>query len=355
MRRYIAVSLHVKMFKSDFFTPVIMIFIILFSLISFGGVYLYKKIAIKFGIVANPNYRTLHELPVPRGGGVIFALLFTFSILALWGVDELSDQIFYMFGVGGFIATLFGFIDDVKNIRARIKLIVQLLLSGWVVYWLYISNLLLLNWAPIFIIIPACLFFMVWMMNAYNFMDGVDGMAASGAIFLSLTLALVLFLTNSSVELMTIFIFIAVTVGGFIVFNWPPATIFMGDAGSVFLGYIFGSLLLFTVFNNDISIWSWLTVFGYFFADTTVTQITRIILVKKWYLAHRSHAYQNLARITDSHLKVTRGVVLYNLVWSLPLAIWSALQPEMGMVTTILSISPALVVAYKYGPVFSSS
>jgi Fuc2NAc and GlcNAc transferase len=193
------------------------------------------------------------------------------------------------------------------------------------------------------------------MINAYNFIDGIDGMATSLAIFTSLTLAIVLFLTGGPIEIMAIFILIATTVCGFIFFNWPPATIFMGDAGSVFLGYIFGSLLLFTVLNGDISIWSWLTVFGYFFADTTFTQIARVVLVKEWYLAHRSHAYQNLARITNSHLKVTSGVTLYNLVWVLPLTVWSALQPEMGMVTAILSVSPALVVVYKYGPVLSSS
>ena len=186
-------------------------------------------------------------------------------------------------------------------------------------------------------------------------MDGIDGMAASGAIFISLTLAIVLFLTNGSNEVIDIFILIAIVVSGFILFNWPPATIFMGDSGSIFLGYIFGSLLLFTVFNNDISVWSWLTVFGYFFADTIVTQIMRFILVRKWYLAHRSHAYQNLARITNSHLKVTTGVTLYNLVWIFPLTLWSALQPGMGFIAAILAIAPALVVAYKYGPVLSSS
>ena len=139
------------------------------------------------------------------------------------------------------------------------------------------------------------------------------------------------------------------------VFNWPPATIFMGDAGSIFLGYFFGAIILVTIMNDDISIWTWLVVFGYFFADTVITQIMRVILVKKWYEAHRSHAYQNLARITNSHLKVTGGVTLYNLLWIFPLTLWSALQPGMGFIAAILAIAPALVVAYKYGPVLSSS
>jgi len=319
------------------------------------GVFLYKKIAIQKEIISNLNYRTLHEVPTPRGGGIVFSLIFSFTIFVLWYGDEISDQVFYMFGLGGFVATLFGFIDDVKNIKAKIKLAIQLFLGGWAVYWLEYGNLPLLESIPFLIVTLVALFFMVWMMNAYNFMDGIDGMAASGAIFISLTLATVLFLTEGSVEIITIFILIAATVSGFMFFNWPPATIFMGDAGSVFLGYIFGSLLLFTVLKNDISIWSWITVFGYFFADTTVTQIMRVILVKKWYLAHRSHAYQNLARITGSHLKVTGAVILYNIIWIFPLVVWSVLQPEMEVVAAILAVAPAMIVTYKYGPLLSSS
>ena len=322
---------------------------------SWIGVFLYKKYAIYTEIISNPNYRTLHESPIPRGGGIVFSLLFILAIFLIWRYLQLSNNLLLILGVGGGVASLFGFIDDIKNIRARTKLIIQLFLSGWVLYCLYLDSLFVINWMPIYIMIAACLFFMIWMMNAYNFMDGVDGMAASGAVFASLTLALVLFLTGNSVELIPIFILIATTVSGFIIFNWPPATIFMGDAGSVFLGYIFGSLLIFTTLNGYLSIWNWLTVFGYFFADTTVTQIIRVILIKKWYSAHRSHAYQNFARITGSHLKVTRRVTLYNIIWILPIAIWSALQPEMEILAAILAVTPALVFAYKYGPMLSSS
>jgi Fuc2NAc and GlcNAc transferase len=329
-------------------TMIFFMFSIVISLI-------YKKIAINNNIVAIKNHRTLHSLPTPKGGGIVFSFLSLLSFILIWWNWQLPKELFLIIVVGGGVASIFGFVDDIKNIRARIKLIVQIFLAVWVVYWLEYGGLLLLDWMPTFLTIFLLLFFMVWIINAYNFIDGIDGLAASEAIFISLTLAVVLFLTNGSIEITAIFILIAASVSGFILFNWPPATIFMGDAGSVFLGYIFGSLLLFTVLTDNISIWSWLTVFGYFFADTTATQIIRIVLVKKWYLAHRSHAYQNLARITGSHLKVTRGITLYNLIWVLPLTLWSAIQPEMGVVTVILAIMPALVVAYKYGPVLSSS
>jgi Fuc2NAc and GlcNAc transferase len=322
---------------------------------SWLGMFLYKKFAIHSGIVSNPNYRTLHESPIPSGGGVVFSLIFLIAIFLTWQSLLFLTSLWLILGLGGFLTALFGFIDDVKNIGAKFKLLIQILLSSWAVFWLYSDNVLILNWIPFFITFPSLLFLMIWMMNAYNFIDGVDGMAASGAIFVSLTLALVLHLNSNSIELMSIFILLAASVSGFIFYNWPPATIFMGDAGSAFLGFIFGSLLLFSTLNEYISIWSWLTVFGYFIADTTVTQIARVILVKKWYLPHRSHAYQNLARINNSHIMVTSGVTLYNLLWVFPLTLLSGLYPEMGLITSLLSITPAMIVAYKYGPRFSLS
>ncbi len=202
---------------------------------------IYKKIAINYNIIAIKNHRTLHSLSTPRGGGIVFSLLSILAIFLIWWNWQLTQGLLLALVVGGFIATLFGFIDDVKNISAKIKLIIQLMLACWAVYCLYFGELLTFGLMPLYMIIPIVLFFMVWMMNAYNFMDGIDGMAASGAIFISLTLAIVLFLTNGSVEVIDIFILIAIVVSGFILFNWPPATIFMGDAGSIFLGYIFGS------------------------------------------------------------------------------------------------------------------
>jgi len=329
--------------------------VILFFVASAVITFIYKKMAVNYNILAIKNHRTLHSLPTPRGGGIVFSMLSILAFGLVWWNRQLTEGLLLALVVGGFIATLFGFIDDVKNISAKIKLIIQLMLACWLVYCLYYGGLLVFGLMPPYIIIPIALFFIVWMMNAYNFMDGIDGMAASGAIFVSLALALALFLTEGPIEIIAIFILIASTVAGFILFNWPPATIFMGDAGSLFLGYMFGSLLLFTVLNDNISIWTWLTVFGYFFADTTLTQIMRVILVKQWYLAHRSHAYQNLARITGSHSKVTISVVIYNLLWVLPLTLWSTFQPEMGIVAAFLSIIPALVVAFIYGPKLSSS
>ena len=330
-------------------------YLIIPAAVSYFGIILYRRVAISRDIVANPNFRNLHASPLPVGGGIVFSFVFVFSLFFIWWLNQISDDLFWVLGVGGGSAALFGFLDDLKDIRASSKLVTQFFLSGWLLFWFDGGPLLSIDWIPVLVAIPVTALFLVWMINAYNFMDGIDGMAVSGAVFVSGAITLVLLLTNGDSEFFSVFVLFLASISTFLFFNWPPASIFMGDSGSAFLGYIFGALILFTVKSGDISIWTWLIVFGYFFADTTVTQLMRIILVKKWYLPHRSHAYQNLARITGSHLKVTGGVVLYNVVWILPLTIWSVVKPEMALFAVVLAIAPSLVFALKYGPLLSSS
>ena len=151
-----------------------------------------------------------------------------------------------------------------------------------------------------------------------------------------------------------VFALLAASCLGFLVFNHPPASIFMGDSGSIFLGYCLGTLLLSTVILEQMSLWSWIAILGYFIGDTTTTGLFRLFCVKKWYGVHRSHAYQNLARICNSHAKVTYGVMLYHMLWSLPLAIWSALVPAMAPLAAALSLGPAIAWTFRFGPRLSS-
>jgi Fuc2NAc and GlcNAc transferase len=335
-----------------------MINITIFSctfIVSLIGVHLYQNIATKTGILANPNFRTLHEAPIPSGGGVIFAFIFLIGVFILWILGLLSDNLLIITGIGGCVATLLGFLDDKNNIKSTKKLAIQIFLSGFALFYLDGGPLLNIDLIPSLVAIPLSILLLVWAINSYNFMDGIDGMAASGTIFSSGTIVLTMVLTNELSEVTILLLLLAVSVLAFMVFNWPPAKIFMGDSGSVFLGYIFGVLILFTTMHNEVSIWTWIIVFGYFISDTTVTQIARLILVKRWYMAHRSHAYQNVARITNSHRKVTIGVIIYSLIWLLPIAIWSVLEPSMAVLATIIALTPALVFSYKNGPVLSST
>jgi len=331
--------------------------IFLIAFIFLSGILLmryFESYAMKNQILALPGKRTLHENDTPRGGGIIFSLLFIFSIGVLFLLDIFSSKVIIVLGVGGLVATLFGFFDDIYDIEAKKKLVIQIIISWLSLFmidgWLFTN----VAWFPSFIIIPFSILVFVWMLNAYNFMDGIDGLAASGAFFGSGVLALIMIINNGPLELLFLSILLMSCIGSFLVFNWPPATIFMGDSGSIFLGYIFGVLIIYTTVNNLVSIWTWFIIFGYFFADTSVTMITRLIFVKKWYFPHRSHAYQNLSRITNSHLKITGSILIYNLLWILPLSIWSVMDPNKAVFALLLAIIPSVVVCFKYGPILSS-
>jgi Fuc2NAc and GlcNAc transferase len=139
------------------------------------------------------------------------------------------------------------------------------------------------------------------------------------------------------------------TVGGFLLWNWPPARIFMGDAGSGFLGFVLGAMAWTTIAAGELSVWFWLILVGAFFVDATLTLLRRWRRGEPLATAHRSHAYQRLSRRFGSHLKVTLGFLLVNLVWLAPLAWLAALHPSFGAGLTLLAWAPLAVYAWLSG------
>jgi len=316
------------------------------------GTLAFRQLAIRLGITAAPNFRTLHEGLKPRAGGIVFALVFVCACEAVWMWGGLSSRMALALIGGGAVATVFGFADDVLNIGVRWKLFAQMALTAW--------TLLVFGGSPVDLpISPAWLdaglawFALVWLINLYNFMDGIDGMAASGAVFLSVGAALALWLTGHA-DLVLVLGLLAVSAGGFLLFNWQPSRLFMGDAGSVFLGYVFGVLIVGTVGQSQISMWSWMVLFGYFAVDTTTTTILRVFLTDRWYGEHRSHAYQNLARL-HNHRVVVSGVTAYHVVWLLPLVVWSVLTPSLAPVAAACAWLPVILWTWRFGPRLSSA
>lgn len=323
--------------------------------LTIGGTWAFQSFAIKRGIVANPNFRSLHQRPMPRGGGVIFAFVFLFAMSGLWLFTTIDASLMLAVVVGGAVAATVGFVDDVTELGTREKLVFQCGLAALPLFCFGGNPLLDLPWTPAFFDLMLSWFALVWLMNSFNFMDGIDGMAASGATFICSAAIVSLFLAGGDRSLILVFGLLAVCSFGFLFFNWPPASIFMGDSGSLFLGYCFGALIVKTVTDGQISLWTWLIIFGYFAVDTTITTVLRIFLVKRWYGAHRSHAYQNLARIWGSHLKVVLGVCFYHVLWLLPLTVWSVVVPSMAPLATLFALVPVVFWTFRYGPRLSSS
>jgi Fuc2NAc and GlcNAc transferase len=154
---------------------------------------------------------------------------------------------------------------------------------------------------------------------------------------------------HNDIEWLSLLFFLASCVAGFLIWNWPPARIFMGDACSGFLGFVLGALAVGTSVNGPMTLWGWGILGGVFFVDATTTLLVRMFRREKWYEPHRSHVYQILSRRFNSHSKITLGVFLVNIFWLFPLALWATNKPSVGLLLLVLAWAPIFVIAYRVG------
>jgi Fuc2NAc and GlcNAc transferase len=321
-------------------------------------IFVYKKLALKKEIFAHISARSLHANIVVRGGGIVFGVLFSLMLLfyQIKGNVQLWQTI--SFGLCGFFATMIGFFDDIYDINAKKKFAIQLLLSiSFLASYLYFNDSSTFfdnNIILIFISICIWVFVPLWIINSFNFIDGINGLAIGTAIFSATALILSLIFSNGSSNFITIYCILFIVCLGFLPFNFPTAKLFMGDAGSIFLGFIYGSTVLVILFNNYLSLWTVISIFSYMLADTLSTNIIRLLTIKKWYGVHRSHAYQNLARVLNNHTKVTGGIMLYNILYILPLTLFTVWLPNFAIYFTIAAILPAIIFSIKFGPLYSN-
>lgn len=209
----------------------------------------------------------------------------------------------------GAIISIVSFFDDLYELSAKLRLIAQALVAFGGLYFLggfesltfglfSVENQMLTNVFAFVMII--------WFINLYNFLDGINGYAGSEAVFL----ALAGFLLFGGEH----FLVLAVAVLGFLVWNYNKAKIFMGDVGSTLLGY---NVAIFTIYyaNQDSSdLWVWVVLFGVFWFDATLTLLRRKLNGEKLSQAHKKHAYQRLTQTGWSHYKVTNYSIGLNLV-----------------------------------------
>lgn len=290
--------------------------------VSWGVTRFLRRYALSRSLMDIPNERSAHSVPTPRGGGVSIVVAFLLTLPVLELLDLLSLSTLIALSGAGMLTAAIGFADDHGHIAARWRLLGHFIAAAWVLIWL---NGLAPIELPGVSLMPAWLggvvgaLYLVWMLNLYNFMDGIDGLASAEAISVCLGGCLVYWMVGS-VELIWAPLVLAVAVAGFLCWNFPPARIFMGDAGSGFLGIILGTMALQAAWSKPELIWSWLILLGVFIVDATWTLVRRLIRGDKVYQAHSSHAYQKAAR-RWGHKKVTMSVVVINVVFLLPVSI----------------------------------
>lgn len=312
--------------------------------------WLLRRYALARSIIDMPTARSSHTIPTPRGGGVAIVISFLISLplLLMWDVVA-SNTVWALFGAGALIAVI-GFLDDHGHIAARWRLLGHFSAAAWVLYWLggfpgltVFGLTISVSWVGN--VLAA--FYLVWMLNLYNFMDGIDGLASVEALSTCLGACLIYWLAGYAGLIWLPFL-LSMAVLGFLFWNFPPARIFMGDAGSGFLGMILGGLSLQAAWHNTDLLWVWLILLGVFIVDATFTLFRRLINGCKVYEAHRSHAYQFASRQVGSHLPVTLSILAINVFWLLPIALCVALFGLEGFLGVLIAYLPLLILAFKF-------
>jgi len=320
-------------------------------LASWGMTWGVRRYALARSIMDIPNARSSHRIPTPRGGGVAIVLGFL-GCLVLAGVLGMVDvrSLVALLPAGAWVAAV-GFLDDHRHIPARWRLLGHFLGAGWLIYWVGGLPALSVPWGEIDLGLAGdllALVFLVWLLNLYNFMDGIDGIASLEAISVCLAGALCYGLVGAGAKAWLPLILTMAT-AGFLVWNFPPARIFMGDAGSGFLGVVLGGMALQAGWVSPSLLWSWLILLGVFVVDASYTLLHRLIRGERVYEAHRSHAYQRASRRYGSHLRVSLVVTGINLCWLAPLAVVVSLGWVSGLLALIVAYAPLVLVVARLG------
>ena len=285
-----------------------LVLIIILGILSFILTFLIKKYATRIKMLAFPNERSLHDIPTPHGGGIAIVLTWYIGITIFY-FNGLLDKSLYYALISGILLAVVSLIDDLIGLKPLFRLVIQFITAIIAFYFLHGLRPLIIPEIEInyqFIIYPLAIVGMVWFINLFNFMDGVDGFASIEAIII----CAVLFVF--SWNLATILLIACVT--GFLYWNWPKAKIFMGDVGSTQLGFI---LVVFGIyFHNilDFSILNWIMLSSPFWFDATLTLFRRLRNREKLSQGHRKHVYQRLVQMGNTHEKVNLYLLYINLL-----------------------------------------
>lgn len=311
------------------------------GLFAWAGTRLVLLNARRLGLVQVPNHRSSHEKPTPHGGGL--GIVLAGSITSIWLAWPGGGTLWAISALAFLLAAL-GLWDDVRHLPAWMRFAVQVLLCALLLQLPSGSEPLILS---ILLLLAG-----VWWVNLFNFMDGIDGLAASQAVFMLLAGAvLTAWFHPAAVDAAEWLWMLALAAAalGFLAINWPPARIFMGDVGSTYLAFVIFALALHMVREGWLTYLAWLVLGSVFITDTSVTLLRRMLTGERWFEAHRSHAFQRLSRRWNSHRRVTLLAIAFNLLWLAPLA-WAVLAwPRWAWVCVMLAYTPLVAAALALG------
>lgn len=310
-----------------------------------------RRYALARQLMDVPNARSSHQVPTPRGGGVSIVLVFICALLYVTLRGGLSVNVAVALAGSGLMVAIVGFLDDHGHVAARWRLLAHFLGAGWLLWWLGGMPAQELPGGnglfPVWQLLATV--YLVWLLNLYNFMDGIDGIAGIEAVTVCIGSAVVtwIFAPDSAINWKLPLVLGMASIG-FLVWNFPPAKIFMGDAGSGFLGLMLGALSILAASQALVLFYAWLILLGVFIVDATVTLLRRILRGEKFYEAHRSHAYQQAARRFGAHRPVSVAVGGINVCWLLPIALLVISGRLSGVFGLVIAYVPLVLLAFRF-------
>ncbi len=325
--------------------PVLLGAAVALGLAVWGTTWAVTHLLIRLEIYDKPNQRSSHAAPKPRGGGLALIPL----LLAAWAVwfawTGAAPAGFWAVLFGAMVLALVSLADDLRGLPVGLRLAVQaaavmLGLPGLVSAGAVFQGLL----PPVVDVVVAGLIWL-WFVNLFNFMDGIDGISGVEAMSIGAGLALFAFFAVHSVQLLMLSILLVAAALGFLIWNWPPARVFLGDVGSIPLGYLLGWLLLMAAVRGY---WATALILPlYYLADATLTLAIRSARGAKVWQAHREHFYQRAAQGRLSQRAVVFWILACN-VALIALALWAAAGQPWPAVAIAALVVLALLAKLQY-------
>lgn len=265
---------------------------------------LIRRLALRRNMLDLPGCRRSHASPTPRGGGVGVLAGALLPLLAAHWLLGLRDDLLLAYVLGTALVAVVGWRDDVRDVAPSYRLLVHGIAAALFVAVLYQAD----GHAASPLHVFMSWFAIVSLINIWNFMDGINGIAGSQAMLIALALAV---LVGGGIWMYAAAL-LALACLGFLPFNLPKAWVFLGDVGSGAIGFMVAALLVQSVALNALAWPMVLVLISAFFVDSALTLGKRIVQGKAWWRAHREHTYQWLVRAGYAHWQVTLGYF----VWS---------------------------------------
>jgi len=315
---------------------VVSVLTVLFAFVaSVVATHVFIRVADRQGVVAEANERSMHKGATVTGGGLALLVAAFAVFLALWPVERVHELLL----PAAALLAVVSFFDDLKPVSRWLRFGAHIAAAVAAVSSVHYAQMIFHGWLPFWLDRATALFALVWFINLFNFMDGIDGIAGVETVAIAGGYAVVIAVAEIVSPLTGLALAVAGAAGGFLFWNWHPARVFLGDVGSVPLGFLSGALMIWLAVQHSLA--AALILPLYFVADATITILMRLRRGEKIWEPHRTHFYQRAARAVESHAVVVRRVALCNAIL-VGLAVLALSMPVTAFALAILTVGALL-------------